>query len=63
MRVRNLDLKINVRKCSRWENSNKCKTVAREPAPALKHKPWRAGSPYVCMETVHACALVQQPVS
>ena len=35
------------------------KAVAREPAPALKHKPLRTGSPYVCMENVHACALVQ----
>ena len=35
------------------------KAVAREPAPALKNNPWRAGSPYVYMGTVHACALVQ----
>ena len=37
--------------------------VARDLAPALKNKPWRAGSPYVCMGTAHTCALVQQPVS
>ena len=29
--------------------------VAREPVPALKNI---AGSPYVCMGTTHACALV-----
>ena len=37
----------------------KMMAVAREPAPALKNNPWRACSPYVCMGTVHACALVQ----
>ena len=35
------------------------KAVARAPAPALKNNPWRAGSPYYCMGTVHACALAQ----
>ena len=39
------------------------KDVARELALRLKNKPWRTGSPYVCMGTVHACALVKYPVS